>query len=281
MDLLLIICLLFIAPQETRKPKRAISEYEGFYTGYKDENRIITNYAVNWRFYFAKALFKAKAYEECLALLKQINFRELADPAAYFFTRAVCEHQLNKPEEAQKTIGMLENVVGVPIRYKAVADLMGYDIRQWKKDDLGNIARKMGNVERRLQLAKGGPETQKIQKEVLDDLDKIIKQLEQPPNDGKGDGKGDKDSQGKSKKKGQPGQDTSNPMDDSRIGKNSGPGKVTPKELEKIAKEWGKLPEKERAAAMQNLTRDMPPKYREVIEAYFRKLAQSESNKDK
>ncbi len=29
---------------------------------------------------------------------------------------------------------------------------------------------------------------------------------------------------------------------------------------------------------MQELTRDMPPKYREVIETYFRKLAASESS---
>ena len=68
-------------------------------------------------------------------------------------------------------------------------------------------------------------------------------------------------------------------MKDSRIAGNSGPGNVDPKSLEKVAKSWGTLPEKERAQAMQDLTRDMPPKYREVIESYFRKLAASESNK--
>jgi hypothetical protein len=62
-------------------------------------------------------------------------------------------------------------------------------------------------------------------------------------------------------------------MPDSNIAKNKGPGKVTEKELRALAVNWGKLPEKERAEAMQNLTRDMPPKYREVIETYFRKLA--------
>ena len=40
-----------------------------------------------------------------------------------------------------------------------------------------------------------------------------------------------------------------------------------------------KLPEKQRAEAMQELTRDMPPKYREVIETYFRKLAATESSR--
>ena len=66
-------------------------------------------------------------------------------------------------------------------------------------------------------------------------------------------------------------------MPDSRLANNRGPGNVDPKKLEGLVKEWGKLPEKQRAEAMQELTRDMPPKYREVIESYFRKLATSES----
>lgn len=283
MNLLLILCILFTQPQSPRKHK-VVGEYDGFYTGYKDNTKLLTNYTTNWRFAFAQALFKAKAYEECLELLKQISFRELADPAAYFFDRAICEHQLTKMEDAKKSIKMLANVIDVPERYKALVALMGYDMQQWKKDDLGSIARKMNNVERRLQLAKGGPETQKLQKEVINDLDKIIKQLENPPKDGDGDGQGkdQKEQQGKGKKKDQQnGKDPNSPMDDSRIGKNSGPGKVDPKQLDNLARNWGKLPEKERTKAMQDLTRDMPPKYREVIETYFRKLAQSESHKDK
>ena len=68
-------------------------------------------------------------------------------------------------------------------------------------------------------------------------------------------------------------------MPDSRLANNRGPGNIDSKKLEGLVKEWGKLPEKQRAEAMQELTRDMPPKYREVIESYFRKLATSESNK--
>jgi hypothetical protein len=50
---------------------------------------------------------------------------------------------------------------------------------------------------------------------------------------------------------------------------------VDPKRLKELAEVWGKLPEKERAKAMQELQRDMPPRYREVIENYFKKLAQT------
>ena len=68
-------------------------------------------------------------------------------------------------------------------------------------------------------------------------------------------------------------------MRDSRIARNSGPGNVDPKKLEATIRGWGKLPEKARVDAMQELTRDMPPKYREVIENYLKKLAASEASR--
>jgi hypothetical protein len=46
-----------------------------------------------------------------------------------------------------------------------------------------------------------------------------------------------------------------------------------------MAEVWGKLPERERAKAMAELTRDMPPRYREVIEKYFKELSKNESAK--
>jgi len=34
---------------------------------------------------------------------------------------------------------------------------------------------------------------------------------------------------------------------------------------------WGKLPARDREASMRELTRDMDPRYREIIMEYFRK----------
>jgi hypothetical protein len=65
-------------------------------------------------------------------------------------------------------------------------------------------------------------------------------------------------------------------MQDSNIAPFGGPGVVDQKRLTNYAQQWGKLPEKERAKAMAELTRDMPPRYREVIENYFKKVAQSQ-----
>ena len=65
-----------------------------------------------------------------------------------------------------------------PDRYKIVSLLMLYDMQTWKDKDLGWIARKMDNIERRLEMARGGPQTQKMQKEVVARLDELIKELE-------------------------------------------------------------------------------------------------------
>jgi len=48
--------------------------------------------------------------------------------------------------------------------------------------------------------------------------------------------------------------------------------------VKEVAAVWGKLPEKERARALVELTRGMPAKDRAVIEGYFREL-QKKANK--
>ena len=55
---------------------------------------------------------------------------------------------------------------------------MHFDMVSWQDKDLSAIARKMDNIQRRLDLARGGKKTQKLQKEVLARLDEIIKELE-------------------------------------------------------------------------------------------------------
>jgi hypothetical protein len=68
-------------------------------------------------------------------------------------------------------------------------------------------------------------------------------------------------------------------MKDSNIATNGGAGNVDQKRLKGLAEQWGKLPERDRAKAMADITRDMPPQYREVIERYFKDLAKNGGNK--
>ncbi|GMQ80207.1 MAG: hypothetical protein BMS9Abin04_159 [Planctomycetia bacterium] len=51
-----------------------------------------------------------------------------------------------------------------------------------------------------------------------------------------------------------------------------GPGKVQPKDIGDTS-DWGNLPPKQREEAMQQIARDFPAHYRDVIQQYFKKLA--------
>jgi len=103
----------------------------------------------------------------------------VVDPAAFFFHKAVCEHALMLKDQADSTIDrLLVDVVDSPERYRMVAALMHFDMVTWQEKDLGWIARKMDNIQRRLDLKRGGKHTQKMQKEVLVRLDEMIKEIE-------------------------------------------------------------------------------------------------------
>ncbi len=128
---------------------------------------------------YARALSNRRVHEEAWAALKLFQAEQVAVPATYLFTRAVCEHALLDRTGATKTIlRLLDESVSTPERYKTVSALMLLDMQTWKEKDLGAVARKMDNIERRLDLARGGPQTQKLQKEVIARLDELIKELE-------------------------------------------------------------------------------------------------------
>src|SRR5262249_24433060 len=105
------------------------------------------------------------------------------DPSAYYFHKAVCEHALMLKDQAELSIDrLLVDVVDAPERYRMVGALMHFDMLTWQEKDLGWVARKMGNIQRRLDLKRGGKRTQKMQKEVRVRLDEMIKEMENQAN---------------------------------------------------------------------------------------------------
>src|SRR5438034_3243643 len=136
-------------------------------------------YRANLALAYARALSNRRIHEEALDVLKTAKAEQVVDPSAYLFHRAVAEHALLlKKEAAESIVRLLDDAADSPERYKMVAGLMLFDMMGWKDKDLGWIARKMDNIERRLELARGGPQTQKMQKEVVARLDELIKELE-------------------------------------------------------------------------------------------------------
>jgi hypothetical protein len=62
-------------------------------------------------------------------------------------------------------------------------------------------------------------------------------------------------------------------MQDSRIANAGGTGRVDPTKMKKLVQEWGRMPPREQARALQEFTQGMSARHREAIENYFRNLA--------
>jgi hypothetical protein len=256
--------------------------------------KLPTFFRANLAMAYAKELSNRRVYEEALDALKNVRPDQVVDPSAYYFHKGVAEHGTNDRLESTRSImHLLVDVPDAPARYRVVGLLMLDDMQRWNPKSLEEISRKMNNIGRRLDLTRGGPQTQKYEKEVLARLDEMIKKEEQKqqgggggggggggkPNDGGcPDGSGPGNSPGNS-----PGNTNtpSAPQQDSYGGTNSGPGKVDPKKLKELAENWGKLPERERAEAITALKRGLPPDQQAMIQEYFRRTTANNRDNDR
>lgn len=221
------------------------------------------------RLFVGRFLAQRQLYEEALEVLVVVDPKQVVDPASYFFQRAICEHQLLKKADAIKSLGnLLDNTQNVPERYKAVAQLMRHDLEQLKEASLGEVAKKMSDVERRLILGRGGEKTQKVEEEIVEALDEIIKKVEQQQqNSGGGGGQGGNQNQ------------SGGAAGDSNVKGATAPGEVDKKDIGNKAG-WGSLAPKKAAEAKNVINRNFPSHYREAIEQYFKKLANRPAGKE-
>jgi len=143
-------------------------------------------YRNNLALAYARALTLRKVYEEALETFALVKAEDTVDPAAHLFHKGVCEYELMLKDQADDTLARLRDVSDAPQRYLQVASLMSFDMETWGEKDLGWIARKMDNIQRRLALKRGGKQTQRMQKEVLVRLDEMIKELENQQKKGGG-----------------------------------------------------------------------------------------------
>ena len=137
-------------------------------------------YKANMGLFYGRYLTQRRLFDEALEVFAGLDAGDVVDPAGYLYFKAVCEHQLLQRTDGLATIRrLLENTSDVPLRYTTVAKLMQHDLQQLKKDSLAEISRKMRDVERRLELGRGGQRVQKEEDEIVAALDVIIEKLEQ------------------------------------------------------------------------------------------------------
>ena len=221
---------------------------------YKEDQEIIK----------ARDLCSSNMYDEALIILNNIKLDKTSDPAGFLFYKSVCEYVLLMQKECISSINLLlEQEDEIPIRYSVVAKLMLNDIKQLKVDSLDEITRLMSDINRRLDLGRVGKIVRNQEQLVIDKLDKLIKKTEDDITN----------TQAQTQEKGKivP-KDKGTPMKDGEIANENGPGDIDQKNLYN-GENWGNLPPKQRQESIQRLVEQLPSHYREIIEAYFRKLA--------
>lgn len=205
-------------------------------------------------------------YDEAISKLERLPLDSVSDPSTLLFHLAICQHHLLQRDACVETLRkLLEREIDLPTRYAITARLMEADIKPLKEDSLDEISRLMNDVERRLAHGRTGKLVRDKQQAIIDKLDKSIDQIEQQMQQ-------QQQQQQQQKQKQQQQNDSSKPMDQSEIAEVKGPGEVDSKDVGNSSG-WGNLPPAQRQEALQNMTKDLPSHYRDVIEAYFKRLA--------
>jgi hypothetical protein len=216
--------------------------------------------AKNLRLWYGRWLAQQRLFDEALEQLEGLQPEDVVDPASLLFYQAIVYHRLlNRDAGMEAVARLLDGADQGPRRYATVARLIESDLRDLKEDSLDHIARRMEDIERRLDLGRGGPKVRKLQDGVIKSLDKLIEELEAA-----------QQQQQAAAAAGnlQP----SKPAQDSVPMGGKGSGRVTKRDVGHQSG-WGNLPPKQREEALQQVGRDFPGHYRDIIEQYFRKLA--------
>jgi hypothetical protein len=221
--------------------------------------------ANNLRLLYGRWLVHAELYDEALEQLSGLNAGDVVAPATLLFYQGVAYHTLLDKTAGLKAIAkLLEGADDSPRRYVAVARLMQEDLKALKDDSLDHVARRMNDVRRRLDLGRGGKKVRGVEDGIIESLDKIIKKLE------------DQQAAAAAAAGMQDTIRSSKPAPDSVPMGGKGPGEITKKNFGKEF-DWGHLPPKEREEALQRISREFPPHYRELIEQYYREMAREGS----
>lgn len=219
--------------------------------------------------YAGRELIRLNQYDEAMAVLDMVDqdhllAAELVDPASFYFHLASCRTQLFQREEGLKALDHFDAVVDSPERYVAMAAMLRAHLEALDKESLDGIAQDMRDVRRRLEQGKGNKPTQEKEGDILGRLDRIIEGLEAQKGKGQGQGSLTPDQ----------------PAEDSAPLGGNGEGKVDPKNFNS-KDAWGNLPFKQREQALQDIGRQFPPHYRDIIQEYFRTLPEKVQEKSR
>jgi hypothetical protein len=212
------------------------------------------------KLWLGRQLARHDRFDEALPHLAAVSVAAAIDPAALLFHRAACQHWLLETEAARDSLdALLERAGAIPARYERLARLLQADLTAFEADSLDHASRRMRDVTRRLGQGRAGPQTRRLQDDVVATLDQLIRQLEDQRSGAAGAAAA---AAGSAAGRGGP----------PAGGGGGAPGEVRRRDLGSDA-DWGDLPPHAREEALQQIGREFPPHYREAIEHYFKRLA--------
>ena len=218
----------------------------------------------NSRLWYGRWLVNQSLLDEAREQLADLKPEHVVAPATLLFYQAVVYQGLLEPEAGLASVKLLlKGADNAPRRYIEIGRLLKQDLETIKEDSLDHIARRMNDVGRRLELGRAGSDVRKIEDGVIESLDKLIEKLKKQQQQ--------QDESASDSQSMQPGK----PAEESRLIGGKGPGEVTKKDIGSKA-DWGDLPPKQRQEALQQIGREFPAHYRDVIEQYFRKMAKED-----
>jgi hypothetical protein len=218
----------------------------------------------------ARWLTQHRLFDEALQIYEQLSPEEVVDPAGLFFYRAVCQSELLDRDAALDSLSLLLNhTLEIPSRFRVVATILQKELGGHTDDDLGHVSRLMADVERQLDLGRSGERVQERQGQVIDAIDRLLKEAEKQKkqNQQQGDGQQGQGSPG------QPTPGSGNPAADSQIRGWKSPGEADRREV-KEGGGWGMLDRQEEAKARELIRQQFPANYLDIISEYSRRIAE-------
>ncbi|MGL6227173.1 MAG: hypothetical protein ACRC10_11190 [Thermoguttaceae bacterium] len=219
-------------------------------------------------FYLVQRLIRSQRFNEAARLLENLTPENSVDPLSVLLHKAIIHNQ-----RREKTAGLsaihdffatLPSDPGISRRSQVLAGLLKSELEQLSEqgDTLPDISRQVSELRRHFEWGETNQPVQQLGEEVVQSLDRLIERLERDQN---GD---DGQSQSSDNKPDQRLQ----PVQESRINREKGEGEVLDQNFQN-SDSWGNLPVKEREESLRWIDREFPAHYRNIIEHYFRQLA--------
>ncbi len=201
----------------------------------------------------------AKAFHDFFALKSRLSPFE---PEASFFLGMALARIPSREEAIIALTNFLKAFPWAPERYRAVAWQVLEELKRPEQNPLFGIADEMKSVGRKLKKGNPGERTVKQEKKILDELDELIEKMEQREKQKSGGAGSPSGNQAPSN----PASSAKAPKGKARIGALKNRAGI-------LGEKWARLSKKERERILQGLKSSFPPRYRDLLEAYFRKLS--------